>query len=63
VKLNPGLPKRKQLKKFLFTNIVGLNSRKKLMKCYIWRVAVYGYEIWALRKICQIYLECIETWC
>jgi hypothetical protein len=35
-----------------------LNLRKKPMKYYIWAVAVYGPEIWTLRKIYQIYLEC-----
>jgi hypothetical protein len=31
-------------KKNLFTGKLGLNLRKKLVKCYIWRTALYGAE-------------------
>jgi hypothetical protein len=36
---------------------------KKLVKCYIWSIALYGAEIWALRKVHQKYLESFEMWC
>jgi hypothetical protein len=36
--------------KALFTNKLDRNSRKKLAKCYIWSVALYGAETWTLRK-------------
>ena len=36
-------------KKTLFTSKLDLNLRKKLVKCYIWSVAFYGAETWALR--------------
>jgi hypothetical protein len=29
-------------KKILFTSILDLNLRKKLVKCYIWNIALYG---------------------
>jgi hypothetical protein len=40
-------------KKTLFTSKLDLNLRKKLVKCYIWSLALYGAEIWTLRKVDQ----------
>jgi hypothetical protein len=50
-------------KKNLFTSELDLNLRKKLVKCYIWSIALYGAEMWTLRKIDQQYLESFEMWC
>jgi hypothetical protein len=50
-------------KKNLFTSKLELNLRKKLVKCYIWRIALCGAETWTLRKIDQKYLESFEMWC
>ena len=36
-------------KKTLFTNKLDLNLRKKLIKFYIWSMALYGAETWTLR--------------
>jgi hypothetical protein len=46
VKLNPGLPRQKQLSttRRLFTSRLDLNLRNKPVKCYIWSVALYGVE-------------------
>jgi hypothetical protein len=38
-------------KKTLFTSKSDLNSRKKLVKCYIWSIALYGAETWIFGKI------------
>jgi hypothetical protein len=40
-----------------------LNLRKKLVKCYIWSIALYGAKTWTLRKVDQKYLKSFETWC
>jgi hypothetical protein len=40
-------------KKNLFTSKLDLNLRKKLVKCYIWSIALYGAETWTIRKIDQ----------
>jgi hypothetical protein len=40
-----------------------LNLRKKLVKCYIWSVALYGVETWTLRAVDQKHLESFEMWC
>jgi hypothetical protein len=50
-------------KKTLFTNKLDLNLRKKLVKCYIWSIAMYGAETWTLRKADQKYLESFEMGC
>ena len=47
-------------KKTLFTSKLDLNLRKKLIKCYIWSVALYGAETWTLRAADQKYLESFE---
>jgi hypothetical protein len=50
-------------KKTLFTSKLDLNLRKKLVKWYIWSVALYGAETRTLWKIEQKYLESFEMWC
>jgi hypothetical protein len=40
-------------KKNFFTSKLELNLRKKLVKCYIWSVALCGAETWTLRKVDQ----------
>ena len=44
-------------KKTLFTSKLDLNLRKKLIKCCIWSMALYGTETWTLRAADQKYLE------
>jgi hypothetical protein len=39
------------------------NLRKKLVKCYIWSIALYCAETWTLRKVDQKYVESFEMWC
>jgi hypothetical protein len=50
-------------KKTLFSSKLDLKLRKKLVKCYIWGMALYGAETWTLRAADQKYLESFETWC
>ena len=33
------------------------------MKCYVWSMAPYGAETWALRATDQKHLESFEVWC
>jgi hypothetical protein len=51
------------LKRALFTIKMGLELRKKLVKCYIWSIALYGTENWMLRAVDQEHLESFEMWC
>jgi hypothetical protein len=45
-------------KKNLFTSKLDLNLRKKLVKCYIWSIALYGAETCTLRKVDQTGMFC-----
>jgi hypothetical protein len=47
-------------KKTLFTSKLDLELRKKLVKCYIWSIALYGAETWTLRKLNQKCRESFE---
>ena len=40
-----------------------MELRKKLVKCYIWSIALYGAETWTLRAVDQKHLENFEMWC
>jgi hypothetical protein len=44
-------------KRALFTSTLDLELRKKLMKCYVWSIALYGVETWTLRAVVQKHLE------
>jgi hypothetical protein len=47
----------------LISEYIDLDLRKKLAKCYIWSIALYGAETWTLGKVDQKYLESFEMWC
>jgi hypothetical protein len=40
-----------------------LELRRKLVKCYVWSIALYGAETWTLRAVDQRHLEIFEMWC
>jgi hypothetical protein len=46
-----------------FASKMDLESRKKLLKCYIWSVGLYGAETWMLRAVDQKHLGSFEMWC
>jgi hypothetical protein len=50
-------------KKALVTSKLGLNLRKKIVKCYIWNTALCGAENRTLRQVDQKYLGSLEMWC
>jgi hypothetical protein len=47
----------------LVTSTLDLELREKLVKCYIWSIALYGAETWTLRAVDQKHLESFEMWC
>jgi hypothetical protein len=49
--------------KALFTSKMDLEMRKKLVKCYIWSVALYGDDTWTLRGVDQKHLESFAIRC
>ena len=50
-------------KRALFTSTLDLELRKKLVKCYIWSIALYCAETGMLRAVDQEHLEGFEMWC
>ena len=53
----------KKKKTNLFTSKLDLNLRKKLVKCYVWSMALYGAETRTLQATDQKCLESFEMWC
>jgi len=49
-------------KRALSTSTFDLELRKKLVKCYIWSIALYGVETWTLRTVNQKHLASFEMW-
>jgi hypothetical protein len=47
--------------KALLTRKLGLNLRKKTVKCYIWIIAWYGTETWTLWRVDQKHLEILRN--
>jgi hypothetical protein len=47
----------------LFNGKMDLELRKKLVKCYIWSIALYGAETWTFWAVDQKHLESFEMWC
>jgi len=47
-------------KKALFTSTWDLHLRKKLLKCYIWTIALYCAETWTLWKVDQKYCTVLK---
>jgi hypothetical protein len=59
MKLNPGLPWQKQHStRRLFTSKLDTISRKEVVKCCIWSIALYGAETWRLLKVDK---KCMES--
>ena len=50
-------------KRALFTSTLDLELRQKLVKCYIWSIALYDAETWTLRAVDQKHLESFKMWC
>jgi len=49
-------------KRALFTGTLDLELRKKLVKCYIWSIALYGAETGTLRTVDQKQMRNFEMW-
>ena len=44
----------------LFTRKLNIELKKKLVRCYVWSIALYGSETLTLRKLKRKYLESFE---
>ena len=49
-------------KRSIFCRSLQKELRKRLMKCFVWNVALYGAKTWALRRNEQKRLEAFEMW-
>ena len=49
-------------KRNIFCGPLEKELRKRLEKCLVWRVALYGAETWTLRRNEQKRLEAFEMW-
>jgi hypothetical protein len=49
-------------KNSLFTSKLDLNLRRKLVKCYMCNIAMYGAEILTFQTVDQKYVESLEMW-
>jgi hypothetical protein len=47
-------------KSALFTSKMDLELKKKLVKCYVWSIALYGVETGTLRAVDQRHFESFE---
>jgi hypothetical protein len=50
-------------KRVLFTSTLDLKLRKKLVKYYIWSMALYGAETWTIRAVDPKHTGSSEMWC
>ena len=44
----------------LLTSKLNTELKKKLVRCYVWSIALYGSETWTLRQLERKYLESFE---
>ena len=47
----------------LLTSKLNIGLRKKLVRCYVWSITLYGSETWTLIKLERKNLESFEMWC
>ena len=51
------------MKRALFTSTLDLELKKKIEKCYVWSIALYGAKTWTIRAGDQKHLESSDMWC
>ena len=47
----------------LLTSKLNIELKKKLVRCYVWSIALYGSDTWILRTLERKFLESFEMWC
>jgi hypothetical protein len=47
----------------LLTSKLNIELEKKLVRRYVWSIALYGSETWMLRKLERKCLDSFEMWC
>ena len=46
----------------LLTRKLNIELRKKLVRCYVYSISLYGSETWTLRELERKYLEGFKMW-
>ncbi|KAJ4446720.1 hypothetical protein ANN_13417 [Periplaneta americana] len=49
-------------KRSVFCGLLEKDLRKRLVKCFVWSVALYGTETWTLRRSEEKRIEAFEMW-
>lgn len=52
-----------KMSKTLTCRKITLNTRKRLMKCYVWSTLLYGAETWSISKAMLHKIRSFEMWC
>ena len=64
IKIRIAIAKESFIRKMpLLTSKLNIELKKKLVRCYVWSIALYESEIWVPRKLERMYLESFEMWC
>ncbi|CAG9834408.1 unnamed protein product [Diabrotica balteata] len=49
-------------KSFLCNNLVSLELRQRMVKCYVWSVFLYSVEVWTLKISIMNKTKALEMW-
>ena len=41
---------------------IPLNTRKRILQCYVWSTLLYGAETWTITKVMKTCIEAFELW-
>ena len=41
---------------------IPLNTRKRILQCYVWSTLLYGTETWTISKVMKTRIEAFELW-
>ena len=51
------------MSKVLTNGSININTRKRLLKCYVWSTLLYGAETWTLTNSTMKKTKAFEMWC
>ena len=50
------------MKDVLKSTKIPLNTRKRILQCYVWSTLLYGAETWTITKVMKTRIEAFELW-
>ena len=51
-----------KMKDVLKSTKIPLNTRNRILQCYIWSTLLYGAETWTITKVMKTRIEAFELW-